>query len=173
MIVPLPPVVDAETVYCFLYLAITSPSEVGKNVVDALVASEKLPLLDFQPAKTYVELPIVIVSCATTLPEEVVDDSAPSTVTIFVSAFPAEYVAPSSVVWYLAVTLCSSQTTVTVIKGFFSSERSSSILTRCSALAGNWSAFFVDSPIVVVTPLSSFWSVSSVVEEYTFTSVAL
>ena len=105
LIVPLSPVVDAETVYCFLYRAYTSASADGENVVDALDASVKLPFSVSQPAKTYVELPIVIVSCATTLPEEVVDDSAPSTVTIFVSAFSAEYVTPSSVILYFAVTL--------------------------------------------------------------------
>ena len=87
LIEPLPPVVVAETVYCLLYCAITTASDDGRNFVDALVASVNLPFSDFQPAKTYVEEPIAMVSFATTSPEEVVDDSAPSTVTILVSAF--------------------------------------------------------------------------------------
>ena len=73
LIVPLPPGADAETVYCFLYLAYTSASADGENVVDALDASVKLPFLDSQPAKTYVELPFVILFFATTVPEEVFD----------------------------------------------------------------------------------------------------
>ena len=105
LIVPLPPGVDAETVYCFLYWAYTSASADGENVVDDLVASVKLPLADSQPAKTYVELPIVIVSFATTVPEEVVDDSAPSTVTISLLESLSVYVMPSSVILYFAVTL--------------------------------------------------------------------